>query len=548
MDENHNVCWTEKVDSTSSVRDPLGLWQHLNIQVDYSPGITSVTNRIRYYTLLCWYYQNLFNSRLLNHDDFERLFILTCLSHHNGDYKYPGLKHLFNIQRFKEQWKDIEEFKLDFDINGFARTYYNKQVSNLRCCWTDFLGEIHKSNINRDLANCLPAININFFKNTIFTKDMILSNLTDFCMCQRNEKEIELMSKIMFGFIAFKDNDWLINEDNYNAFIQNAKIDFSFQSIEFDTEDVIGSDITKFHQMSHRRRNTLFMFLKIIHEVQPASTDFKKVIYDALYFKKNFYTQNKIDFGPISKVVDYWELLQLNVYYVYVIEMILDIIQKIVRNNNGIKRKDIFSVCDPNKIMQQIESRIGKKIDKSITLSKMQQIIKEGLIPTLNESNIYDSISSLQDNEAILGNILIMLILLRWRYLSISIEIKKTARQRKQIDIEDTLFIENLFHFIEKNAEMDVLFFLSLLFDWVIRRHLYESAVRFRQNNTKNWLIVEEDGRLFFSRSQLIDISPRDNRWGSILSIMKDIEMVEGDSQYKLTDKGVIWLKKAGLI
>jgi len=546
MDENHNVCWTEKVESTSSVRDPLGLWQHLNIQVDYIPGITSVTKRIRYYTLLCWYYQNLFDTRLLNHDDFERLFILTCLSHHNGDYRYPGLRHLFNIQRFKEQWKDIEEFKLDFEINGFARTYYNKQISNLRCCWTDFLGETHKSNINRDLANCLPSVNINFFKNSIFTKDLILSNLSDFCLCQRNEKEIELMSKIMFGFMKFQDNNWSIDEDRFNAFIHNAKIDFSFQGIEFDTEEVIESDITKFHEMSQRRTNTLFMLLKIIHEVQPTSSDFKKAIYDALYFKRNIYTQNQIDFGPLSKVVDYWELLQLNVYFVYTIEMILDIIQKIVRNNNGIKRTDIFSSCDSDKITQQIEKRIGEKIDQNITLGKMQQIV-ERLSVSFNESNLFDSIYTSDDNEEILGDLVILLVLLRRRYRSISIEIKKTARQRKQIDIEDRLFIENLFHFIEKNTEMNVIFFLSLLFDWVIRRHLYESAVRFRQNNTKNWLFTEEDGGLFFSRSQLIDIYPRDNRWDSILSIMKDIEMIQGDSQYTLTDKGVLWLKKAGL-
>ena len=85
------IFWTKQIESSSIVIDPLGLWSHLNIQVDYVPGITSVTNRIRYYSLLSWYYENLFDKRILNHKDFERLFILICLSHHEGDYNHPSL-------------------------------------------------------------------------------------------------------------------------------------------------------------------------------------------------------------------------------------------------------------------------------------------------------------------------------------------------------------------------------------------------------------------------------------------------------------------------
>ena len=49
------LAWTEKIKSDSRVLDPIGIQYHTRLQGLYVPGITSVTNRMRYYTLQAWF-------------------------------------------------------------------------------------------------------------------------------------------------------------------------------------------------------------------------------------------------------------------------------------------------------------------------------------------------------------------------------------------------------------------------------------------------------------------------------------------------------------
>lgn len=52
ISENVEFGFTEKVPSDSRSLNPLGIQYHLGLQDELVPGITSVTKRIRYYTLL----------------------------------------------------------------------------------------------------------------------------------------------------------------------------------------------------------------------------------------------------------------------------------------------------------------------------------------------------------------------------------------------------------------------------------------------------------------------------------------------------------------
>ena len=88
---------------------------------------------------------------------------------------------------------------------------------------------------------------------------------------------------------------------------------------------------------------------------------------------------------------------------------------------------------------------------------------------------------------------------------------------------------------------------MDYLVQSVIERHLYEANVRMSRG-TRNWLFVEEDSRLFFSKNDLITINTRDNRWNSILKLMQDIEFIDIEDNIVLTDKGEKWLKQARLI
>ncbi len=102
--ENSSINWSERIKSDSRNVDLLGIWsQHLRIQVDFTPGITSVTNRIRYYTIIAYYFEYLTNI-VPDRYNFERIFILACLAHHDGDDK--PLDGVHNKTKFKGEWDE----------------------------------------------------------------------------------------------------------------------------------------------------------------------------------------------------------------------------------------------------------------------------------------------------------------------------------------------------------------------------------------------------------------------------------------------------------
>ena len=58
--ENSFLNWSEKISSDSNAVNLLGITnQHLRIQRHFTPSITSMTNKIRYYTLLAYYWEYL---------------------------------------------------------------------------------------------------------------------------------------------------------------------------------------------------------------------------------------------------------------------------------------------------------------------------------------------------------------------------------------------------------------------------------------------------------------------------------------------------------
>ncbi len=85
------------------------------------------------------------------------------------------------------------------------------------------------------------------------------------------------------------------------------------------------------------------MFLKIVHETNPTiDSGYKRYIWDAIYFNQNRDDHNSIDLGKLEPVKKYWELLQLNVYYIYTLRMYLDLIDTIIIDYIGINKDDIL--------------------------------------------------------------------------------------------------------------------------------------------------------------------------------------------------------------
>ena len=556
VNENSEVSWTKKVESTSSVRNPLGLWDHLNIQVEYVPGITSVTRRIRYYSLWAWYYNNLFEKRIINQKDFERLFILTNLAHHKGDHNHHSFSGLHNKERFKDDWTSIEAFKLDknFVISGQGYSYYNAQLTKLRCYWLDQLNELHKSPINIELAKPFSVVNEDFFKQKQFTRKDILENLSGFCLCKKYPQEIDIMTKLFFGFIKHEGDEWHIDEKSYKQFMEEKILDLGYNGFDINTEEIMQSTTKIYQEMNQKRRNTLFMFLKIIAETNPQNSEMYKSIWNAIYFRQNINNSEDIDFKGLDKVLKSWELLQLNVYYVYSVEKIFDVIQEIVIVDNGILKEKLLSGLEEKKILDLIKNASKENITAETKIGKLIRAIHAnskidmGLKAEINEYKIYETISTTDELEEILANVFVMLVLLKRRFETVDKNIIEEVKLEKDIYIKDKLRIDKLFQYLEDNKDQNIISFFDYLIKSVIERHLYESNIRLSQNGTKNWVFLEENSRLFISKKELITIRPRDNRWNSIQSLMHDIEMIKVDDKISLTDKGKQWLQQANLI
>lgn len=547
--ENSFLEWSKKIPSDSRTINLLGIYQHLRIQREFVPAITSVTNRIRYYTLRAFYWEYI-NKEDINSKDFEKIFILTCLAHHDGEDRNPHLNSVFNKTKFKKDWDKKNSFDLKFQILGNAANYYNRQMEILRCAWTDELNRPTFSSINKQLARSLGKFPISFFKKKTFTKPELKEfGENGFCICslEHNLDEIEIMSKLLFGFYKLINLGWEINEEEYQSFIGgDINLDFSGQNdFVFDEERII--------EQNKRRRNTLFMYLKIIEKTNPTNKnnlEFKRSIWDGIYFSQNRKDNSYINFGRLEKIRKYWEFFQLNVYYVYIIEKFLDVIQFIVANNSGIDKDKVFDQLVEEELINHLFSILKEKLNGPSTISNLTETIdnvngssETNLDSNINEAKLFEILYNSDSNEEKISTILIFLMLLYNRYNQIEEEIREYNRWDGDEDI-GSLSITSMVNFIKLNPDKTINEYLKDICKLVINKHLYETAIRL-STGTKNWIFLEENNKLYFERKNYVWFGPQDNRWFSIRNLLYDLQFIQyADDKVNITDKGLKWLER----
>ena len=558
LDEDITLDWSKKIHSDSRAINLLGLWSpHLKIQNDFTAGITSVTRRIRYYTLLAWYWKNLGASKIIDLVNYEKVFILATLAHHDGNDADEKIGNdLFNRQKFKGKWDSKKNFDLNFSINGFGRTYYGRQMEILRCAWTD-LGGLQTSPINSKLATSLDELDPDLFKNRIYDRKTLLK-FKGFCMCKsvNNHYEQEVMSKLLFGFFNKKTNQWNIDKGEYNNFL-NGKVNLEFEDRirddNINIEDILNfENIELVNQWSLKRRNTLFIFLKIIAVTTPETKNYHRYIWDGIYYSENRHKHTHIDFGGLEKARKYWEYLQLNVYYVYAIEMFLDVIQRVVVNHPGIEKSNILSFVSWDDVYKRLSAMFSESLNSNLTLKDILSLLDKNngnakrtmLDSNINEDKVYDNLLRANLQEEKIVNIVTMICLLYTRYIITPSIIREYGVVNKEELTKNPLSIHNIFHNkFEKKENLRK--YLEKLAKMVINTHLFEAASRFYTNRTKNWIFTEDGDKLFFARDYYVDIKTRDNRWYAIRSLLTDMGFIqEQNSKLILTGKGKKWLSK----
>ncbi|AKB47208.1 hypothetical protein MSKOL_1431 [Methanosarcina sp. Kolksee] len=543
-----SVEWTQRVESSSLLRDPLGIEdQHLYLQKEFTVGITSVTPRARYYTIWAYYYEYLYRTGVVDPNKFEKIFILSSLAHHKGNYQSPDLIHMYNNQKFANDWNQKTAFTLDFIINGYGRVYYNRQMEVFRCAWMRN-GQEYISKINAKLANTLSFLDPNDFERESFTIDELNNLFNGFCICQtsQNSEENKILSKLMFGFFSEKNGNADIDDLAFNEYMKGAvKLDFINRPLPWTSFH----DYYSLQEQNSRRRNTLLLFLKIIYETSPPSkSEFRRYIWDAIYFNQNRKTKEDLYFGELENTRKYWEFFQLNLYYVYLVEKTLEGIQKIVMENIGIHKKNLINSLNIENIFLRLSEELSCDVNENtsmkeifLRIAQINENTKSSLNSDLNESDIFNDLN-VENLEIFLAKSITFLGLLYHRYNQ---NLQFIEKPLKVNDIS-SLQIEDLFSYLENNGEDEnITSFFTELFRVLINRHFFISAQRFAENNTKNWLFTEEDGRLYSARIP-IKISPLDNRWSSIRTIMTDLGFIYRDSysELKLTDKGLLWLQQ----
>jgi hypothetical protein len=560
--KNVSINWSKKVPSDSRALNLLGLWgTHLKIQEEFTAGITSVTRRIRYYTLLAWYFQNLASSKKVDLDNLEKIFILACLAHHDGNDDDANLSNLLNKRIFRGRWTEIDSFDLDtFDINGFGRTYYSRQLEVLRSAWS-VLGTLETSKINEVLASSIQGIELTSLAPTKFDKPSLLA-LRNLCLCntKENTEEREAIAKLVFGFFDKKTGLWQINDDEYSRFLK-GEIELDFQgSVPNEAknlEDLVFLDNPEeVQEWNLRRRNSLFLFLKIVAKTEPQLDEFRRYIWDALYFGQSRRDSTSLNFGKLEQVRKYWEYFQLNVYYVYAIEMLLDAIQQLVNQNYGIKKSELLSALSMTNLLKSLSTAASENITSETRLSEITQYIEKrnsgalrtGLNSPINESAIFDMINTSTNIEDQIAGIVVMLSLLTKRYLSTEETIRNFGRLKdgNLAASSENLSIHRIIReIVEHGADIQFRKYIEVLMERVINQHIIESVSRLSSTGTRNWIFTEEDGRLYFSRRSFVDFDARDNRWNSIRSLLRDIGFVtEQGGRLLLTEEGATWLSK----
>lgn len=529
--------WTKEVAPTSRVVDPLGIWSdHLYIQDEFTKGITSVTRRARYYTLLNYYFYERFgkNKKNINFDKLEKLLILAAITHHDWNLNTREIQNVFDRYTMSNIWKqDSDFFEFTHKIRNYGYNYYNRQMERLKCVWKTINNRIIITTVCKDLANTLKEIPSHILENDkISRKDVEKIQFLCPCMVKENDDERKILEKLLFGFLRKKgkyDEDWVIDYEGFKEFMDTGNIKLTFKYPPAREED--------FHIM---RRGTLLLFLKIIKETAPHENEFRRYVWDAIYFLQNRENARFIKYGKLEIFRYYWEILHLNVYYLYTIEKLLEAVQYAIEAQSYVMRDELFEIIDIEDNVEAVREHLGIN-GGNLTLNTISKAIRNDngkdrtdLTVKHNEALVYDRLQE-SSYEEILKWVFLMFSLLSHRLKQLKTDIIKESSSR--------LYIKNLLS--PEMLSMDLNSFGKNLINTVINTHLTVSMLRWSHQNTRNWIFIEEDGMLQYASVRPFEASPRDNRWFSIRSILEDLNFLEtSNKKIYLTRRGENWLSK----
>lgn len=540
--------FTEEIESKSGVENPLGMSSNLGIQSEFTRGITSQSRRARYYTLWAHYYENLRRDKIVTNKNLERLFILSCLEHHGGDAFHSRLNSIINKTRFDDEWDEYDSFTLDFEINGQGYGNYISQLRKLKCAWM-VDDKMQTSPLNRKLAEALQPISDEVFERERYPKEFIGQELSHLCPCQEHEEEQEVLAKLLFGFFSKQDGEWDLDDDEFSEFMR-GEVELEFEEA-FDEDESIES--MKVRQRNLRRRNTLFLFLKIINESQPEDTprSIQNTIWNGMYFRQRD-DETELEFGDLERSRQYWEYFILNSYYIYCLEELLLSLHTMINKNPRIEIERMKQEFGGEELVGMMFDILG---DDVRTVGELLSVIEEQngekrtwIDSPVNEMSLKDGISSSDGWKEKSAYSLLMILLLKHRYELTEERVRSYKNESSGGGIYmNQLNIDSVLGRLDE--EEDVKEFTKKLIIKIKNRHRVRTTSRFSDKDgtkgTRAWLFTEQEGRLSPSNQNGFNPRTRDNRWRSIKGLLVDLNFVHReDEKAVLTQRGEQWLNQ----
>ena len=566
--------WTTKTSLSSRIQDPLGMYVLKFLEDYFLPGITTQTERLRYFSFLTWAWKQIADKKLDWNKilDMEKVLTLIAAMHHDNDPNSPkGIRNKRDAAEFLSHHETIDLDKFTrFGRNnkeGYGNFYYKGPLKTLRILWREN-DNIRFSSVGKRIAmlidNLSPMATV--FLKKRFSKQE-LSKLHSFCFCDEKilAEERKIWRMVFFGFTNLtKDGDLRIDFASYRDFKEGRLVispTFSLPlgiseelSLQTDKEAVLekilAQDHQKIEERNHWRRYTLFLIMKIIAETEPEISELNQTIRDAIYFRQVFTKNGKIknlDFGQLEGVRRLWEVYVHNLYYISVFEIIFRILlEKIREKPLGITLDAIVSSFDLREIKRTMEKWgiIIKDPDPEITQieNKVKSIVGErtNLWNFLNERNLFLKSLKSTSYEERLANLLLLLILLKHRYESFSKEQIKVLSYResglfslKPKIIYSTLIRDKISRFIKD------------VFALVKNRHLYIASVKYHKFGTRSWLFTEEHNLLYYYGRNYQIRGYREAKWRNVIELLLDMRLLKKEGKRILiSEVGEKWLVK----
>ena len=526
-----NLFWTEKI-SLGTIRDPLQLAVFRYPDQYFLTGITTQTQRIRYYTFLTWAWNqikekksDLKEKKIL---DMEKILALVSAQHHENNDEPTGIRSIGSPKEGAKNFLlensqiDVEKFT-SFGRNnryGYGEYYHRGPLANLDVVWKDKnTNEPIISPAGKEISTIFSEY-IGKIKDKIWSKTLTkpdLQNMVSLCCCSIPTEEQNFWKNVFFGLTTLEKDGLKIDHEKQLEILDPDGLSFEKFKISEDkiteisegeiTEDDIILDglnleVQEDKDSKTMRQGTLFLLLEIINNSKPGEK-LLQTIRDSIYYSQ-FQVKDKIspiNFNKLESYRKYWEVYVHNLYYVTIFEKALSIIIDISKHNPlGIETDELVSKIDSKKFLDSIR-KFGFQIYESDNVQdvyeKLESVIggkKTTLSSPINEHDLLEKIRNASDKTETLGLIFILFLLCKYRYSSFHKEELRILAYKQ--DKFYNIFPKTRY---DEFSKIPVTEFPECLLKFVIKRYRRVTAKKYYSNGTKAWLFTVEDDVLYFN-------------------------------------------------